>query len=75
MTASASARRLSPYCQMHNDEPDTTPDEIHAYCSGPGEVRLKPIPPATRGLLIFTVHCDCDCHKTPPIEVLKADAT
>ncbi|MEU5646388.1 hypothetical protein [Streptomyces milbemycinicus] len=75
MTAPAGARRLSPYCQMYNDEPDTTPDEIHAFCKGPGEVRLNPVPPAALGLLLFTVRCDCDCHKTPPVEVLKADAT
>ena len=77
MTAPADARRLSPYCQMYNDEaaPDATLDEIHSYCKGPGKVRLEPVPPATRGLLLFTVRCDCACHKTSPIEVLKADAT
>ncbi|KAK1181318.1 hypothetical protein B7755_026165 [Streptomyces sp. NBS 14/10] len=68
MTVPASARRLSPYCALYTAEPDTTPAEIHAFCKGPGEVRLKPAPPATRGLLLFTVRCDRDCHK-------KADAT
>ncbi|MEU5638509.1 hypothetical protein [Streptomyces milbemycinicus] len=43
--------------------------------SGAGEVRAAPISPATRGALIFTVRCDRDCHKIPPIEALKADAT
>ncbi|MFD8381604.1 hypothetical protein ACFV2X_24220 [Streptomyces sp. NPDC059679] len=70
MTALPGARRLSPYCRMYNDEPGTTPAEIHAFCKGPGEVRLKPVPPATRGELIFTVRCDCGCHKAP-----QADTT
>ncbi|MEU5608472.1 hypothetical protein AB0H03_06890 [Streptomyces sparsogenes] len=75
MTAPARARRLSPYCELYTAEPDTTPAEIHAFCKGPGEVRAMPVPPATRGALIFTVHCDCDCHRTSPTEGLKADAT
>ncbi|MER7790094.1 hypothetical protein [Streptomyces sp. NPDC097640] len=66
MTAPANARRLSPYCAMYTAEPDTTPDEIHAFCKGPGEVRAAPMPPASRGALIFTVRCDCDCHQAPP---------
>ncbi|NUP40086.1 MAG: hypothetical protein HOY76_24500 [Streptomyces sp.] len=66
---------MSPYCALYTTEPDTTPDEIHAYCEGPGEVRLTPVPPVTRGLLLFTIRCDRGCHKTPPIDVLKADAT
>ncbi|MFI0734545.1 hypothetical protein ACH4S9_36965 [Streptomyces sp. NPDC021225] len=75
VTAPVGARRLSPYCALYTAEPDTTPTEIHGFCNGPGEVRAAPIPPATRGALIFTVRCDCDCHKAPPIEALKADAT
>ncbi|MDW6061187.1 hypothetical protein SAZ11_28135 [Streptomyces sp. FXJ1.4098] len=67
MTVPVGTRRLSPYCALHTAEPDTTPAEIHAFCKGPGEVRAAPIPPATVGALIFTVRCDCDCH--------KADAT
>ncbi|ADI08580.1 hypothetical protein SBI_05460 [Streptomyces bingchenggensis BCW-1] len=75
MTVPVGARRMSAYCALYTAEPDTTPAEIHSFCKGPGEVRAQPIPPATRGALIFTVRCGCDCHKTPPIEVLKADAT
>ncbi|MGO4760452.1 hypothetical protein AB4212_69440, partial [Streptomyces sp. 2MCAF27] len=63
VTVPVDSLRMSPYCALYNAEPDTTPDEIHAFCTGPGEVRLTPIPPATRGLLIFTVRCDCGCHK------------
>ncbi|MFI1335611.1 hypothetical protein ACH4U7_36970 [Streptomyces sp. NPDC020845] len=74
MTVPVGTRRMSPYCSLYIAEPDTTPDEIHAFCKGPGEVRLTPVPPATRGVLIMTVRCDCDCHKAAPIKVLKADA-
>ncbi|MGY0062188.1 hypothetical protein ACWY4P_37585 [Streptomyces sp. LZ34] len=75
MTAPAADRRLSAYCDLYTAEPDTTPAEIHDLCRGPHEVRLKPVPPATRGALIMTVRCDCVCHRTPPAEALKADAT
>ncbi|MFD8382539.1 hypothetical protein ACFV2X_29205 [Streptomyces sp. NPDC059679] len=63
MTVPVGTRHMSPYCALYTAEPDTTPAEIHAFCTGPGEVRLKPVPPATRGALIMTVPCDCDCHK------------
>ncbi|MEU0807029.1 hypothetical protein [Streptomyces sp. NPDC005970] len=75
MTVQVGARRMSPYCALYTAEPDTTLDEIHAFCKGPGEVRARPAPPATRGALIFTVRCDCDCHKTSPVGELKADTT
>ncbi|MDX3227486.1 hypothetical protein [Streptomyces sp. ME19-01-6] len=75
MTVPVGARRLSAYCALYTAEPDTTPDEIHAFCKAPGEVRATPIPPATRGALIFTIRCDCDCHQTAPIEAPKTNAT
>ncbi len=68
MSAPVGARRMSPYCALYTSEPDATPDEIHDLCRGPHEVRLKPVPPATRGVLIMTVRCDCDCHKAPPAD-------
>ncbi|MFK4189574.1 hypothetical protein ACI2L4_37230 [Streptomyces sparsogenes] len=75
MNAPAGARRLSAYCQLYNDDPDNTPADIHGLCKGPGEVRAKPVPPATRGTLIMTIRCDCDCHDTQPGEVGVMDAT
>jgi hypothetical protein len=66
VTVSIGARRLSAYCALYTTEPDTTPDEIHAFCKGPGEVRAAPIPLATRGVLIFTVRCDATATRPRP---------
>lgn len=66
MTAPAADGRLSAYCELATKWPKYA-DE-HAHCRGPHEVRLTPVPPATRGALIMTVRCDCGCHRTPPLE-------
>jgi hypothetical protein len=68
MSGPVSARRMSAYCALYTAEPDTTPAEIHELCRGPHEVRLEPVPPATVGVLIMAVRCDCDCHKAPQAE-------
>lgn len=73
MTAPATARRLSAYCELATTWPKYADEHMH--CRGPYEVRLAPVPPATRGVLIMSVRCDCDCHRTPPDEELKANDT
>lgn len=69
----APAHHLEPDCRLATERPEYA--GLHKECRGPHEVRLPPRPGQQVGILLFTVRCDCDCHKEDRDAALLADAT